>query len=78
MFGNVFGGEVLLIVIAYPAQLCRPIALPVFYVLELFVGAVQAYVFFMLTVAFISLGIPSADDEHGDSATTLRMARMTT
>jgi hypothetical protein len=35
-------------------------------VLELFVGAVQAYVFFMLTVAFISLGIPSKDDEHGD------------
>jgi F-type H+-transporting ATPase subunit a len=67
MFGNVFGGEVLLIVIAYLLGVASPLALPVFYVLELFVGAVQAYVFFMLTVAFISLGIPSQDDEHGDS-----------
>jgi F-type H+-transporting ATPase subunit a len=67
MFGNVFGGEVLLIVIAYLLGFASPLALPVFYVLELFVGAVQAYVFFMLTVAFISLGIPSADDEHGNS-----------
>jgi F-type H+-transporting ATPase subunit a len=66
MFGNVFGGEVLLIVIAYLLKWASPVALPVFYVLELFVGAVQAYVFFMLTVAFISLGIPSKDDEHGD------------
>jgi F-type H+-transporting ATPase subunit a len=66
MFGNVFGGEVLLIVIAYLLKWASPIALPVFYVLELFVGAVQAYVFFMLTVAFISLAIPSKDDEHGN------------
>lgn len=66
MFGNVFGGEVLLIVIAFLLSWAAPIALPVFYVLELFVGAVQAYVFFMLTVAFISLGIPSKDDAHGD------------
>jgi F-type H+-transporting ATPase subunit a len=67
MFGNVFGGEVLLIVIAFLLSFAAPIALPLFYVLELFVGAVQAYVFFMLTVAFISLGIPSADDDHGNS-----------
>jgi F-type H+-transporting ATPase subunit a len=66
MFGNVFGGEVLLIVIAYLLGVAAPLALPLFYVLELFVGAVQAYVFFMLTVAFISLGIPSADDDHGN------------
>jgi F-type H+-transporting ATPase subunit a len=63
MFGNVFGGEVLLAVIAYLTSFAAPIALPLFYVLELFVGAVQAYVFFMLTVAFISLGLPQ-DDEH--------------
>lgn len=69
MFGNVFGGEVLLIVIAFLLGFASPLALPVFYVLELFVGAVQAYVFFMLTVAFISLGIPSHDDAHGDELT---------
>lgn len=64
MFGNVFGGEVLLGVIAFLAGWAAGIALPLFYVLELFVGAVQAYVFYMLTIAFISLGLPG-DDGHG-------------
>jgi F-type H+-transporting ATPase subunit a len=63
IFGNVFGGEVLLLVIAYLSGYAAAISLPLFYVMELFVGAVQAYVFFMLTVAFISLGLPS--EEHG-------------
>lgn len=67
IFGNVFGGEVLLAVIAYLSGYAAAVSLPLFYVLELFVGAVQAYVFFMLTVAFISLGLPS--EEHGPEAT---------
>jgi F-type H+-transporting ATPase subunit a len=66
MFGNVFGGEVLLGVIAYLASYAAPIALPLFYMLELFVGAVQAYVFYMLTIAFVSLGLPEeGEDGHG-------------
>lgn len=65
IFGNVFGGEVLLGVIAFLTSYAAPLALPVFYGLELFVGAIQAYVFFMLTIAFISLGLPSAEDAHG-------------
>jgi F-type H+-transporting ATPase subunit a len=68
MFGNVFGGEVLLIVIAFLTSYAAAVALPVFYVLELFVGAVQAYVFFMLTIAFISLGLPGDGDDHGQVA----------
>ncbi len=64
MFGNVFGGEVLLAVIAFLAGSAAAVALPLFYVLELFVGAVQAYVFYMLTIAFISLGLPG-NNEHG-------------
>ncbi|HLZ14903.1 MAG TPA: F0F1 ATP synthase subunit A [Candidatus Saccharimonadales bacterium] len=68
IFGNVFGGEVLLGVIAYLTSYAAGITLPLFYVLELFVGAVQAYVFFMLTVAFISLGLPSGEDAHTDAA----------
>jgi len=65
IFGNVFGGEVLLVVIAFLTSYFAAVALPVFYVLELFVGAVQAYVFFMLTIAFISLGLPNGEDDHG-------------
>jgi F-type H+-transporting ATPase subunit a len=65
MFGNVFGGEVLLVVIAFLTGYASAIALPIFYGLELFVGAVQAYVFFMLTIAFVSLALPGEDEEHG-------------
>lgn len=64
IFGNVFGGEVLLSVIAFLTSYAAPIALPLFYCLELFVGAVQAYVFFMLTIAFISLGLPNSEESH--------------
>jgi F-type H+-transporting ATPase subunit a len=67
MFGNVFGGEVLLIVISFLTSYFASLALPVFYCLELFVGAVQAYVFFMLTIAFISLGLPEEGEEHGQA-----------
>jgi F-type H+-transporting ATPase subunit a len=68
MFGNVFGGEVLLVVIAFLTSYAAAVALPIFYILELFVGAVQAYVFFMLTIAFISLGLPGDGDGHGAPA----------
>lgn len=65
IFGNVFGGEVLLVVIAFLTGYAAVVALPIFYMLELFVGAVQGYVFFMLTIAFISLGLPGEEDAHG-------------
>lgn len=65
LFGNIFGGEVLLVVIAFITSWLAPLALPAFMLLELFVGAVQAYVFFMLTVVFVSLGAM----EHGHGAT---------
>lgn len=65
MFGNVFGGEVLLVVIAFLTSYAAAIALPAFYLLELFVGAVQAYVFYMLTIVFISLGLPNPEEAHG-------------
>lgn len=65
MFGNVLGGEVLLTVIAFLTGYAGAAILPVFYGLELFVGAIQAYVFFMLTIAFISLALPSEGEMHG-------------
>jgi F-type H+-transporting ATPase subunit a len=68
IFGNVFGGEVLLVVIAFLTGYAAVVALPIFYALELFVGAVQGYVFFMLTIAFISLGLPDPEADHGSEA----------
>ncbi len=65
LFGNVFGGEVLLAVIGFLTQYAAPLSLPVFMVLELFVGAIQAYIFFMLTIVFVSLGSSHIDhNEH--------------
>jgi F-type H+-transporting ATPase subunit a len=55
LFGNVFGGEILLLAMAFIASWAGAIALVPFMLLELFVGAVQAYVFFMLLVVFVAL-----------------------
>lgn len=63
LFGNIFGGEVLLVVIAFITSWFAPLALPVFMALELFVGAIQAYIFFMLTIVFVSLGTGSHSHE---------------
>lgn len=70
LFGNVFAGEVLLIMIAFLAQYAASVALPIFYLFELFIGGIQAYIFFMLTTIFISLGMAShgSHDEHSESA----------
>jgi F-type H+-transporting ATPase subunit a len=59
LFGNVFAGEVLLIMVGFLTVWFSPIVLPFFMIFELFIGFIQAYVFFMLTVVFISLGTVS-------------------
>ena len=69
LFGNVFAGEILLVVIAYMAKLASPAALQPFYLFELFIGGIQAYIFFMLSTVFISLGLAHHDaDEPADRA----------
>ncbi len=50
LFGNIFAGEVLLMVIAHLVPLVA--SLPFFF-LELFVGLIQGLVFMMLTLVFI-------------------------
>ncbi|MCA9353967.1 MAG: F0F1 ATP synthase subunit A [Candidatus Kaiserbacteria bacterium] len=56
LFGNVFAGEVLLIVIAFLV----PVVLPVpFMILEVFISLIQAYIFCILTLTFIRLSMAS-------------------
>jgi len=62
LFGNVFAGEVLIIMIGYMTSYVASIAILPFMAFELFIGTIQAYVFFMLTTVFISLGM----EHHGD------------
>ncbi len=52
LFGNIFAGEVLLMVISALVPYIIPIP---FYGMELFVGVIQALVFAMLTLVFISM-----------------------
>ena len=68
LFGNVFAGEVLIIMMGFLTQWAAPLSLPVFLALELFIGAIQSYVFFMLTIVFVSLGAAShgSHDEKED------------
>ncbi|HEV2413084.1 MAG TPA: F0F1 ATP synthase subunit A [Candidatus Saccharimonadales bacterium] len=64
LFGNVFGGEVLLAVIAYLSHWAAPLSLPLFMVFELMIDTIQAYIFFMLTVVYISIGVTDPDASH--------------
>ena len=52
LFGNVFAGEVLLVVIMTLVPIIAPLP---FFGLEIFVGFIQALVFAMLTLVFIQL-----------------------
>lgn len=54
LFGNIFAGEVLLVITGFLAPYGAPIP---FLMLEIFVGFVQALVFAMLTVVFISIAV---------------------
>lgn len=78
LFGNVFAGEVLLVMVAFLTSYFSVAALPPFYIFELFIGGIQAYIFFMLTTVFISLGLVGHDthDEHStDHSPTPKTAK---
>lgn len=61
LFGNCFAGEILLIIIGALTSYFAVAALPLFMGFELFIGFIQAYVFFILTVIFTALAV----DAHG-------------
>jgi F-type H+-transporting ATPase subunit a len=66
LFGNAFAGEVLLLVIAVLTSYFGAIFLPPFIAFELFIGFIQAYVFFVLTLIFTSLALVSHGDHSDD------------
>ena len=64
LFGNMFAGEILLIVMAFLLPL---IGIIPFLGLELFVGLIQAFIFAMLTLVFgVMASISHGDDEHAE------------
>lgn len=54
LFGNVFAGEVLLVIVGFLIPYIIPVP---FLFLEIFVGFIQALVFSMLTMVFISIAV---------------------
>lgn len=69
LFGNAFAGEVLLILIAVLTSYAASVILPFFMLFEMFIGFIQAYVFFVLTLIFTSLAI-ATHGEHGPTHTS--------
>ena len=74
LFGNAFAGEVLLLIVGILTGYLSAVALPVFMGFELFIGFIQAYVFFVLTLIFTSLAVsghntmgPDHASRHGNN-----------
>ncbi len=65
LFGNVFAGEVLLLIVGVLAPYLIPMP---FIFLEIFVGFIQSFIFSMLTVVFIATATASHDDSHEHKA----------
>lgn len=61
LFGNMTAGEILLLMVTFLAPFV--VALP-FYGLEMLVGLVQALIFAILTLVFITLAVASHGEEH--------------
>lgn len=66
LFGNAFAGEVLLLLIAVLTGYFASVALPFVMAFELFIGFIQAYVFFVLTIIFTSLALATHGDHSSD------------
>ena len=62
LFGNIFAGEVMLIVLTFLVPLVLTIP---FLGFEVFVGLIQAFIFFILSVAFYSVAVTSHSHEEG-------------
>ncbi len=60
LFGNVFAGEVLLMIVGFLVPFVLPLP---FLFLEIFVGFIQAFIFSMLTLVFVAMAT-SEEEAH--------------
>lgn len=68
LFGNIFAGEVLLIVISYLVPYLAPIP---FLGMEVFVGVIQGFVFALLTTVFLKNAVTGHDVHHEEPHSAL-------
>lgn len=66
LYGNMFAGEVILVIMAYLLAQILPIP---FYMFESFVGVIQAFVFAILTLVFMSM----ATIHHGEGESNVEL-----
>ncbi|HSX52806.1 MAG TPA: F0F1 ATP synthase subunit A [Patescibacteria group bacterium] len=64
LFGNIFAGEVLLLVLSTITSYGSPIATLPFIFMELFVGFIQAFVFTTLIIVYLTLATSQHDEEE--------------
>lgn len=64
LFGNAFAGEVLIVIVTVMTSYLAAVSLPLVMAFELFIGFIQAYVFFMLTLIFAALATAAHGPVH--------------
>lgn len=64
LFGNIFAGEVLLLVIGSISGYLAPVTTLPFIFMELFVGFIQAFVFAMLAIVYLAIATDKHEAEH--------------
>jgi F-type H+-transporting ATPase subunit a len=66
LFGNIFAGEVLLLVVSFLLPVIGPLP---FIALEIFVGFIQALIFALLTLVYVSSAVRHEDQQTTAEAT---------
>lgn len=64
LFLNVTIGEIVIAVFAYLGHGLAPLTAAPFFAIELFVGALQAYIFCILSIMYLAIAVNHAAEEH--------------
>ncbi|HEV2402827.1 MAG TPA: F0F1 ATP synthase subunit A [Candidatus Saccharimonadales bacterium] len=76
LFLNVTIGEIVIAVFAYLGHIAAPLTAAPFMAIELFVGALQAYIFVILSLMYLAIAVNHATEAHlteGDVPETMEL-----
>lgn len=68
LFLNVTIGEIVIAVFAYLGHIAAPLTSLPFFLIELFVGALQAYIFTVLSLMYLAIAVNHAGEHHAHAA----------
>lgn len=69
LFLNVTIGEIIISVFSYLGHILAPISALPFTLIELFIGALQAYIFTILATMYLAIAVNHASEEHSEHLT---------